>query len=493
MVYDYIIVGAGLGGLSSALNLVFNNKKVLVLEKNSLPGGLVSTFKKGRFEFDTTLYDLYDYGDKEHIGELQKLFEKFDIKINTTMIPFNVRVKALNRKEEFEIKGSFEEFGATLEELKAGSVEPIKTFIKIVKEVHDALEELKSGKTPSENYVNFYKYMEMNTLNALLDIKMPVDTIHRLSYFYLEMGSPIHKLSFIDFADFMYKVIFKKVCILNDKSLNMIFDMTNKIQSKGGKIYYNSEVINIKDDNNLKVVTLKDKKEFKAKHVICDVSKRYALKNLIKDSNKEFNKLENARTLSPNNLVVYLGLNKDCKYLGLKNYHYYQFGNINSEENVSSMMTMYHNTWEAIVPNVVNENASPKNTTIMVLKTPYYATNVFDKVTKSNYLDIKQDLANNLIEQFEEAFKIDIKEYIEEIEIATPFTFKEYTNNVNGSMLGYMRLGYDNSIHRLISFDDEVMPNISFVGSASLFGGGAHNAFYSGYYVTEKLLKGENK
>ena len=60
-------------------------------------------------------------------------------------------------------------------------------------------------------------------------------------------------------------------------------------------------------------------------------------------------------------------------------------------------------------------------------------------------------------------------------------------------MLGYMRLGYDNSIHRLISFDDEVIPNISFVGSASLLGGGAHNAFYSGYYVTEKLLKGEDK
>ena len=45
MKYDYIIVGAGIGGLSAGLNLAFNNKKVLVLEKNSLPGGLVTTFK----------------------------------------------------------------------------------------------------------------------------------------------------------------------------------------------------------------------------------------------------------------------------------------------------------------------------------------------------------------------------------------------------------------------------------------------------------------
>ena len=59
MIYDYIIVGAGIGGLSAGLNLIANNKKVLILEKNSLPGGLASTFKKGRFEFYTTICYLF--------------------------------------------------------------------------------------------------------------------------------------------------------------------------------------------------------------------------------------------------------------------------------------------------------------------------------------------------------------------------------------------------------------------------------------------------
>jgi len=97
MVYDYIIVGAGLGGLSSALNLVFNNKKVLVLEKNNLPGGLVSTFKKGRFEFDSTLFHLFNYGNENHIGELKQLFEKYDLDIDTTIVPFNALIKILNK------------------------------------------------------------------------------------------------------------------------------------------------------------------------------------------------------------------------------------------------------------------------------------------------------------------------------------------------------------------------------------------------------------
>lgn len=489
MIYDYIVVGAGLGGLASALNLASNNKKVLVLEKNNLPGGLVSTFKKGRFEFDTTLFHLYNYGNDSHVGELKKVFDKFGINIDTTIVPFNSRVKIASTKEEYEIKGNFEEFAALLETFKSGSIDSIKNFIKITKEIHEALEEIKKGNTDLEQFPSFNKYLGMNVISALHDLKMPTETIHKLSFLYVELGSPINKLSFIDFADFMYKIIFKKIVILNNKSLDMIFKIVEKITNKGGKIFYNSLVVQIKNDDNIKKVILDDGREYKTKHVICDLSKRYVLKDLIKDYDREYNRIENARTLSPNALYIYLGLNEDYKKLGINNYHYYKFNNINSEENVKSMMKMNHSTWEAIVPNVLNENASPKNTTILVLKTNYYATNVFDKVTDENYYQVRDDLADNLISDFEETFNIDIREYIEEIEIVTPIDFAKYTHNVNGSMLGYMRLGYDNSIHRLLAFEDEFIPGISFVGSSSVFAGGIDNAFLSGYYITEKLLE----
>ena len=98
MNYDYIIVGAGIGGLSAGLNLAFNKKKVLILEKNSLPGGLVTTIKRGRFEFDASLYDLMDYGSEEHVGSLQRLFKKFNLDIDVLPIPYNIRIKSLDDK-----------------------------------------------------------------------------------------------------------------------------------------------------------------------------------------------------------------------------------------------------------------------------------------------------------------------------------------------------------------------------------------------------------
>ncbi|MDE5539242.1 MAG: FAD-dependent oxidoreductase [Bacilli bacterium] len=483
MIYDYIVIGSGLGGLSAGLNLAEKKKKVLMLEKNTLPGGLTTTFKRGRFEFDTMTDDLYNYGDGEHVGDLQNVFRKFGIDIDARVIPFNTRIKVLASKEDYEVKGKFEEFILLLEEMNEGSVEPIKEFFKVIKEVHDALKEVENGNTNlAEVYPNFYKYLDVNAIKAMEDMKLPKNTIHRLSYFWVEMGSPLNKLSFIDFAEFMYKLVFKKSVVLNNKSLDLMIKLVKKYQNKGGKLFYNSNVVEIRNEEGLKIVVTSDGIEYEAKHVVCNVSKRYVLKHLMKDGLKEANRIENARTVAPAGITVYLGLNADYRTIGLNNHRYFEFDNLNSEINIKSMQKLEHDTFRVVVPNVVNENVSPQGTTIMILKTDYYA-DVLKDVTE----DKKLDLAQNLIQKFEEAFDIQITPYIEEVYVATSYDVMEYANS-NG---GYMRLGYDNSINRLLADDEEQIPGLSFVGAASIFGGGFDNAFYSGLYVTNKLLSKE--
>jgi len=47
-----IIIGAGVAGLASAIRLAVHGFEVKVFEKNSYPGGKLSHFKIGDFNFD---------------------------------------------------------------------------------------------------------------------------------------------------------------------------------------------------------------------------------------------------------------------------------------------------------------------------------------------------------------------------------------------------------------------------------------------------------
>lgn len=79
MKYDAIVIGAGMSGLAAGIRLAMFDKKVLVLEKHSIPGGLNSYYQRRNFEkggvrqFDVGLHALTNYIKK---GEKGKPFSK---------------------------------------------------------------------------------------------------------------------------------------------------------------------------------------------------------------------------------------------------------------------------------------------------------------------------------------------------------------------------------------------------------------------------------
>ncbi len=67
--YDFIIIGAGMGGLSVANFLTKYNKKVLVLEKHNIPGGLVTSFARKDVHFDLGIHGLYELKENQAIQQ----------------------------------------------------------------------------------------------------------------------------------------------------------------------------------------------------------------------------------------------------------------------------------------------------------------------------------------------------------------------------------------------------------------------------------------
>jgi len=67
--YDALVIGAGLSGLAAGIRLAMFGKRVAVLEKHYLWGGLNSFYKRGGRLFDTGLHALTNYVHKSVAGK----------------------------------------------------------------------------------------------------------------------------------------------------------------------------------------------------------------------------------------------------------------------------------------------------------------------------------------------------------------------------------------------------------------------------------------
>jgi phytoene dehydrogenase-like protein len=78
--YDCIIIGAGMSGLAAGIRLSMYNKKVLILEKHSISGGLNSYYARGKRKFDVGLHALTNFVNPTDKGKpFNKLMKQLRI------------------------------------------------------------------------------------------------------------------------------------------------------------------------------------------------------------------------------------------------------------------------------------------------------------------------------------------------------------------------------------------------------------------------------
>ena len=139
--YDVIVIGAGNAGLMSALQIASKGKSVLVLEANSVPGGLATSFVKGRFEFENTLRAVHNLGSEtNNKGRLRKLFNEFNLndEIEWLEIPSSYKIiKTDNPREEYDLVFGLDEFIKKMQDYEPESKDKLSEFFDLAKEIRD--------------------------------------------------------------------------------------------------------------------------------------------------------------------------------------------------------------------------------------------------------------------------------------------------------------------------------------------------------------------
>lgn len=490
--YDVIVIGAGNGGLIAAATAASKGLKTLLVEQHNTPGGFASSFVRGRFEFETALHELCDFGSEEDSGSIRSMFNRLGININWQSVPEAYKLITTDDPEgnlDLDMPFGVDNYLKKMEELVPGSMESVSKFIDAAKEIDDAFNFIAASHGHADKkdliakFPNFLKTAPYSVDEVEKAIKMPLKARRIINAYWCYLGIPTSTLNFTIYAVMFYKYLIRGAYFPENRSHEISTAIADRILKVGGEIWYNTKVDKIIVENNTAIGIQCKRGIIKAKEIISNASRTIVFSSMIDPDKVPLDeiKLSNARHKNGQGFCVFLGLNKSAQELGIKNYSMFVYPSMDVDKLYDSMKNTYGDkVIAASCLNVVNPNASPKGTCILSFTT-LLEDDAFDYVTTNNYFQEKNRIADNLISYFERGTGIKIRDSIEEISVATPATFAHFTGAYRGLIYGYDANSVDGIMPRLLMLDEDIrIKHLRFCGGFEFRMHGYGSAYNSG-------------
>ncbi|MDY4487281.1 MAG: FAD-dependent oxidoreductase [Candidatus Limivicinus sp.] len=492
--FDAVVIGAGNGGLAAACRLAKAGKKTLLIEQHNLPGGVASSFRRGRFEFETALHELCEFGSAENPGGCrQTIVDEFGLDINWYMVPDNFRVITTARDGspiDATLPCGRENFINKMEEYVPGCRESVEKFFDLGTETLAAGKYMTASgghpdsKLMQEKYPNFLRTAAYPVNRVLKALKMPDKAQDIMNTYWGYLGVDADHLSFMQYVNMVCLYVNHGAWIPEKTSNQLTTGLLERFRAMGGTAWFNCRAEEILFDEEEHVNGLRTTAgTVDTRYIICNANPSMVYANMVPQSivpDRE-RKLAAARRYSARMFVVYMGLNKSAEELGLKDYSYFLPQSADSVKEYESLKRIETNKYNiALCYNVVNPKASPEGTCIVSLTTTYME-DCWSEIDPKDYVKTKNKVASDMIDWFEEKTGIIIRPYIEEFEVATPWTFCRYASVPQGAAYGYELRDWDNMMPRMMMMREEYpIKGLRFCGAASIRGDGFNSAIFSG-------------
>jgi all-trans-retinol 13,14-reductase len=453
--YDAIIIGSGLGGLTTAVCLSKAGKKVLVLEKHYVPGGFTHTFKRKKYEWDVGVHYVGQVNIKNNLlckafdylteGKL-KWADMGDV-YDQTIIDGDTYNFKKGRKNQ--IDQMIEYFP---KEEKA-----IVAYYNLVEKIGANYIMFFSERTmplwlsKTVGYFlrrKFYKYSQQTTYKILSNLTSNEKLIAVLCAQCGNYGLAPKQSSFAIHGMIVEHFLEGGNYPVGGAS-SIHKSLIDVIESHGGKIAIKAEVKNIMIENNKAIgVEMKNGDKLYASSIVSNAGAHNTFNTLI---SKSIQKNENTTELnkikpSVSHVCIYVGLNASDEELKLPKhniwiYDSYQLDKTHNDhleisESVSPLS--YISFPSAKDPDWKIKH--PGMSTIQVIGSyPYKWMKQWEdqqwQKRDTDYELKKEDIKNKLLEKLY-ATVPQVKGRVEICELSTPLSTKHFSNYSNGEIYG---------------------------------------------------------
>ncbi|MGL9915191.1 hypothetical protein IGI95_002674 [Enterococcus sp. DIV0784] len=504
--YDVIIIGGGLGGLTAGARLSMSGKKVLLLEQHFIVGGCATAFKRKEYIMDVGLHEIDGFNDSDKIKN--NLFKELDIgnKINMIKIPELFEIVLPNGKK-LRLPHGKENIEQFLLEKYPKEKKGITNFIKTIESVQHEFYKL-----PNEGVIR-------NFMLPIFPLKFP--NIFKTSK--LTVGEWMDKNIFDEelklvltanlgyYSDNPYKLnmtYFSVACAgyflggawyIKGGGQKLSNTLANIIENNGGQILTNKTVKRIiVDDSKIKGIEFID--TCNEHYGITKCYSQCVISNIsIESTGKLLPTMWGNKIVIPYKnftpaaslITIYLGINApNLKKYGVKSYStFIQGKNISSlKDIINSYGSYFDNENKGFVLvdyGQIDSGLTPKDKCFACICTTDKLGN-WEGMSRNLYIKEKERIAQILIKRLENHFP-NISEVIDYIEVGTAKTIQNYIKTPNGTPYGFDQSVAQSNFKRP-KFKSKIS-GLYFCGSWTFPGGGFTGAILSGELCAQRILQ----
>lgn len=484
-IFDYVIIGAGLGGLSAAACLTQQGYQVAVLEKHYLPGGCCHTFDEGEYSFCADVHYISQCGEHQTITQFLNYIER-DIPFNH--LDPNCIDQVITPQANFKIPLGWENLRRRLLSTFPEEASAINSYCneiqQIRQEMHNLTQEVRWFAQKRSDWLKLPKYWNLFrkqnwTLQDLynnlgLSPKLQAVLAGQSGGYALppnEIALLTHTSFVWDYSEGAYypKYHFK----------NFVDTIVDTITAGGGVIAYATTVNHIQvSDGSVHSVIADDKIYRATKAYISDIDPKLTVQ-LIHDrealSHKEYQRLTSYE-YSASVFNIYLGLDEgfdpQAYGIGNSNIWYYPTGDLNKQYQQQLQgdisrpwIFLSCPTMKSSEPGIV-----PEGHHILEIATvcPYELFENLHKTNPAAYEVKKRQVYQQIMTSVKDLIP-DVDNYIQTKVYGTPTTSEFYLGQPQGNIYGAKLIPKQVGLNRL-GYATE-LPNLFFVGASAGYPG----------------------
>lgn len=475
MVYDVIVIGGGLGGLTAGARLAREGKKILLIEQHDRPGGCASTFTRGPFTLEVGLHEMDGPGSRDM---KTRVFNELEVFGNVEFVKVPEFYRFLHGNSSFIMPHDPLAAAEGLMTLFPAQKDGINAFFDTI------LNRNKKNRDQEEKDLSLGDYLD----SIISDEELKLVLLGNLGYFHDDPYSL--SLAYYKIAQGSY--FSNGASFIRGGSQKLSDHLASYIRNHGGEVVLNHTVRRLLyDGNRISSVIFSSAKnkgeenEAAATNFIANC----ALPNLPgmlgdeagSDLESEFREYRNGASL----LSVYFGFNKSLKELGNKHYSTFVFDDsIHSQKDIpgNNKADFNKRSYTFVDYGQVDSGLAEEGKSVGALCCIDYADQ-WIQLERKEYLKRKKIAEETFINRLEKMFP-GFAGAISYIDSGTPLTVKRYTGNPGGSVYGFARTPSQ------VPYDQVKRFSNLFVASAwGKTGGGFSGAILGGYLCATNILR----